>query len=94
MERVKFNNCLNKPIRLWNISIGSIVGGASSALIILAFKGVLWGFIAGAIGFAIGGWLMHQWSLGIIQRQLYWHLPMSKTLISEHLPESYVRQLM
>lgn len=94
MERVKFNNCLNKPIRLWNISIGSIVSGASSALIILPFKGVLWSFITGTIGFAIGGWLAHQWFLGIIQRWLYWHLPVSKIFVSEHLPESYVRQLM
>lgn len=94
MERVKFNNCLNKPIRLWNISIGSIIGGIVPALIILCFKGVLWGFIGGTIGFAIGGWFMHQWSAGIIQRWFYWHLPVSKTLISDNLPESYARQLM
>ena len=94
MERVKFNNCLNKPIRLWNISIGSIIGGASSVLIILPFKGVLWGFIVGAIGFAIGGWLAYYWFLGIIQRWLYWHLPVSKIFVPEHLPESCVRQLM
>lgn len=67
MERVKFNNCLNKPVRFWNISIGAIVGGISCGLIMLCVKGVLWSFAASAIGFAIGGWFMQQWWLGIIQ---------------------------
>ncbi len=53
MERVRFNNCLNKHVRFWNISIGSIVGGISFGLIILCFKGVLWSFAGGAIGFAV-----------------------------------------
>ena len=94
MERVKFNNCLNKQERLWNISISSITGGISLGLIILCFKGVLWAFVGGSLGFAIGGWFTHKWRFGIIQRWLYWHLPVSRIVISEHLPESYVRQLM
>ncbi|WP_341761815.1 hypothetical protein [Candidatus Tisiphia endosymbiont of Thecophora atra] len=94
MERVRFNNCLNKHVRFWNISIGSIVGGISFGLIILCFKGVLWSFAGGAIGFAIGGWFMHQWWLGIIQRWLYWHLPLTRLIISANLPKSHVRLLM
>jgi hypothetical protein len=93
MERVRFNNCLNKPVRFWNISIGSIVGGAVFGLIILCFKGVLWSFVSGVIGFVMGAWFMHKWVLGIIQRWLYWHLPLSR-LISDSLPESYIRLLM
>lgn len=93
MERVKFNNCLNKQIRLWNISIGSIVGAGVFGAAILCFKGVLWAFAAGAVGFAAGGMLLNKWELGIIQRWLYWHLPISKAVIARSLPESYVRRL-
>ncbi len=94
MERVRFNNCLNKPVRFWNISIGSIIGGISCGLIILCFKGVLWSFLASAIGFAIGGWFMDKWWFGIIQRWLYWHLPFGRLVISTNLPESHIRLFM
>lgn len=94
MERIKFNNCLNKPVRFWNISVGSIIGAVTFGVIILCFKGVLWAFAFGAIGFAIGGIVLHKWDLGIIQRKIYWHLPVSKSTVSENLPESYIRRLM
>lgn len=93
MERVRFNNCLNKPIRIWNVSVGAIAGGCGLGLIVLCVKGILWAFVAGVIGFAIGGWFMQRWTLGIIQRWLYWNLDSSKFFTPDSLPQSHVRLL-
>lgn len=94
MQRVKFNNCLNKEIKFWNISLGSLIGGGLLGSICWYLQNLLWFFGGGAIGFAIGGYLLHQYYLGNVQRFLYWHLPVSNILLGKKIPASHLRVLM
>lgn len=94
MQRIRFNNCLNQEIKVWNISVIGLVMGGLLGLILGLVKGLLWGLAASTVGLAIGGWLGRQWWMGNIQRWLYWHLPISKLLFGRVIPKSYHRHLM
>jgi len=94
MERVRFNNCLNKETKYWNLPFGALVGCGFIGGISALAKGVLWGFGGGAIGFIAGSIIARGWWNGSLQRFVYWNLPVSKVLLSNKIPQSHIRTLM
>lgn len=94
MTRRVFTKCLNKELKAWNHSIGSLVSGVVFSVLFGFGKGLMWGMGAGAIGFAVGGWLSKEWFRGQIQRKLYWYLPGQKLFIDKNVPPSFLRRLM
>lgn len=94
MERVRFNKCLNKEIRFFNISIGTIIGALAIGLLVWSLKSLLYGVGGGVVGGIYGGYLMKLYMLGDLQRKLYWQLPYSEKMVSKHLPRSHHRHLM
>lgn len=88
MTQRYFIPCLNKQRKLFNFSIGALVGGAVLFAFVGLVKGLLWGVGAGAIGFTVGDWLSTQWFIGGLQRALYWNLPYAKDWLDRNIPES------
>ena len=94
MERVRFNNCLNKETKYWNVPLGALIGCAFLGGMLVLFKGILWGFGGAASGFIIGTLVAKAWWQGNLQRFLYWNLPLSKILFTKRFPQSHMRVLM
>ena len=94
MARRVFTKCLNQELKIFNFSVGSLIGGGILVVLVGLSKGLMWGMGAGVIGFMIGRWLSKQWFLGQIQRKLYWYLPFEKIFIDKNTPPSYLRRLM
>ena len=94
MARRKFSTCLNLEPKLYNFSIGAIIGGGVMLSLFGVGKGLMWGLGAGAIGFGVGGYLSKQWFLGQMQRKLYWNMPWADKVVDKNTPPSDLRQLM
>lgn len=88
MNQRKFIKCLNKQKKIFNWSIGAVVGGGISLFVFGLAKGLLWGIGASAIGFGFGNWFSSKWHKGNIQRALYWNMPFAKGWLSKNIPES------
>ena len=92
-ERV-FTKCLNHERKYWNRSLGSIVLGVLMFALVGLWQGLMWGLGSGAIGFVVGGMISKHWYLGLIQRKLYWNLPLAKTIVDRNTPDSSDRELL
>jgi len=88
MKRRTFIPCLNKQRKLYNFSIGSLIGCAIAVILVGVSKGVIWGLGAGAVGFAFGNWISNSLYSGALQRFLYWNFPYAKDWHSRNIPES------
>jgi hypothetical protein len=88
MKRRTFIPCLNKQRKLYNFSIGSLIGCAIAMVLVVPSKGVLWGLGAGAVGFVFGNWLSNSLYTGAFQRFLYWNLPYARDWLSRNISES------
>jgi hypothetical protein len=91
MERVRFSNCLNKEVKLYNLPVGGIAGAILFGGIMALFKGVLWVAVVGAVGYGVGSWLTKQWWLGKLQRRWYWQLPLAQIVANKKIPPSHIR---
>ena len=88
MKKRTFIPCLNKQRKLYNFSIGSLIGCGIGVSLVGLSKGVIWGLGAGGIGFAFGNWISNSMYNGGFQRFLYWNLPYGKDWLSRNIPES------
>lgn len=93
MTKVRFNECLNKEIRFFNISIGVILGSSVTGIAVWALKNLLFGLAASVVGAVIGSFLMKEYRLGNIQKNLYWRWLGSNVLLGKHIPSSYQRRI-
>lgn len=91
MARRKFIACLNRQKKIWNYSFGCLVGAVVMGTIFGLLMGILWGFGAAGVGFAIGGWIDNSVYLGKLQRLMYWVMPYSGEWLSKNIPESSQR---
>jgi uncharacterized membrane protein len=91
MTKIRFNECLNKEIRFFNISIGVILGSCITGGAVWALKNLLFGVAASVVGTVIGSFLMKEYMGGNIQKNLYWKWGVSFVLAKhiQHNPVSY-----
>lgn len=88
MKRRTFIPCLNKQRKIYNFSIGALIGCIVGFVLCGLSKGILWGLGGAALGFSLGNWVAAMWFLGYLQRFLYWNLPYAKDWLSKNIPES------
>ncbi len=93
MTKVRFNECLNKETRFFNISIGVILGSCTTGITVWALKNLLFGVAASVVGAVLGSFLMKEYRLGNIQKNLYWKWLGSRVLLGKHIPSSYQRRI-
>lgn len=91
MQNVKFNQCLNKQTKFYNIPAGFLIGLLTCGFFGVIIKGLVPGAIIAMIGGAIGGWIHQKSYIGILQSYLYWHFGLSA---GSKIPASYNRILM
>ena len=94
MARRVFTKCLNQELKIFNFSVGSLIGGGILLVLVGLSKGLMWGMGAGVIGFMIGRWLARKWCFGQRQCKPYWYLQFVKIFIDKNTPPSYLRRLM
>ncbi|KHO02158.1 hypothetical protein JS61_08005 (plasmid) [Rickettsia felis] len=93
MTKVRFNECLNKETRFFNISIGVIIGSGVTGVTVWALKNLLFGVAASVAGAVVGSFLMKEYMGGNIQKNLYWKWLGSSVLLGGHIPSSYQRRI-
>lgn len=93
MTKVRFNECLNKETRFFNISIGVILGSSVTGIAVWALKNLLFGVAASVVGAVIGSYLMKEYMRGNIQKNLYWQWLGANILLGKHIPSSYQRRI-
>lgn len=93
MERVRFNECLNKEMRFFNISIGVILGAVVVGGSVWLLKNFLFGVASSVVGGVIGSLVMKSYMQGNIQKNLYWEVLGMSRLIGKHMPSSYQRRI-
>jgi O-antigen/teichoic acid export membrane protein len=88
MKRRTFIPCLNKQRKIYNFSIGSLIGCVVGFALCGLSAGILWGLVGAALGFSFGNWLASAWFLGYAQRFIYWNFPYAKDWLGKNIPES------
>lgn len=93
MTKIRFNECLNKETRFFNISIGVIIGSCTAGIAVWALKNLLFGVAASVVGAVMGSFLMKEYMSGNIQKNLYWRWLGARVLLGKHIPSSYQRRI-
>nr|WP_172686789.1 hypothetical protein [Rickettsia endosymbiont of Ixodes pacificus]AKS10393.1 hypothetical protein REIP_p475 [Rickettsia endosymbiont of Ixodes pacificus] len=93
MTKVRFNECLNKEMRFFNISIGVILGSCVTGVTVWVLKNLLFGVAASVVGAVLGSFLMKEYMGGNIQKNLYWKWLGASFLLGGHIPSSYQRRI-
>jgi uncharacterized membrane protein len=93
MTKVRFNECLNKETRFFNISIGSIIGSCTAGIAVWVLKNLLFGVAASLVGAVLGSFVMKEYRLGNIQKNLYWKWLSSRVFLGKYIPSSYQRRI-
>lgn len=71
MTKVRFNECLNKETRFFNISIGVILGSCTTGITVWALKNLLFGVAASVVGAVLGSFLMKEYRRLAIFKRTY-----------------------
>lgn len=88
MKRRTFIPCLNRQRKIYNFSVGSLIGCVIGFVICGLSKGILWGLAGAGIGFSLGNWIAGMVFKGYLQRFLYWNFPYAKDWLGRNVPES------
>jgi len=92
MKLVPLNRCLNTALKFYGLSsFGVIVGGLAMSLVWLMLS-MPFGIITSMPGYGAGHAFGMMWHKGIVQRIIYWHLPISRLLGGKSFPPSYNRK--
>lgn len=88
MKRRTFIPCLNKQRKIYNFTIGSLVGCVVGFVVCGLSKGILWGLGGAGVGFSLGNWLAGMVFKGDLQRFIYWNFPYAGDWLGKNVPES------
>lgn len=93
-EVVSINRCLNSSLKFYGLSaFGVIVGGLAMFFIWMIFS-MPFGIIASMPSYVAGASVGMMWHKGVLQKIIYWHLPISRAIGGKYLPPSYNRRYM
>jgi type IV conjugative transfer system protein TraL len=82
---IKINQCLNKEVKIFSLTIPSILVGILFFLLGTIFLKMAIGVLLVAPGLMIGARISRLWHEAEIQKFLYWHFPG----VVKNIPESW-----
>lgn len=94
MQRVSLNRALNKEIKYYGLSYFGLIGGGGVGCVIWLWLGMTIGIMGAVVGYAISSMWAKGWQIGVIQRFIYWHLPVKYLFGGKYLPPSHLRCLL
>ncbi len=94
MQSVVLNNVINKETKYYGLKLLGLIGGGIIGLVTMIIFNMTSGIIASVIGFSIGSWISSLIHNGILQRKIYWYLPVKWIFREKYLPPSHIRKFM
>jgi len=89
----RLNRCLNEEAKYYGLSRFGLIGGVVIGGLMLVKFGMSIGIISTVAAFAVFAHIGTYWHKGIMQRFLYWHIPLKQLLGCKYLPNSHERCL-
>jgi len=94
MYRVSLNRCLNREIKWYGLSYLGILGAGVIGFLVWIRFGMTIGIMGAVVGYGISAYVAKAWHGGLLQRFIYWHLPLKGIFGGKYLPESHKRCLL
>ena len=91
MQRVRLNRALNKEIKYYGLSYLGMIGASMIGCVVWLKFGMTMGIIGFVVGYGASAIIAKNWHNGLVQRFIYWHLPLSYLFGGKYLPEGYKR---
>lgn len=91
---VRISNCINGETRLYGLKVCGLVFGAFALIIIWVKTSMIFGIMAGSVGYFIGDIISKYWQKGRIQKYLYWNFFRHSSKSKSLLPSSSSRILL
>ena len=89
----RLNRCLNEESKYYGLSSLGLIGGAIVGGVVLVNFGMAVGVMGFVVGFSFFSYAGTYWHKGIMQRFMYWHLPLKQLLGCKCWPDSSERCL-
>lgn len=93
-ERVRFNRCLNKEPQYYGLKFtGILFAGILGVVLLIKFNFTV-AILGSAAGYLVGAGISSLYHKGLIQRWIYWNLPIGLIVRSKTLPSSCDRRFL
>jgi hypothetical protein len=92
MNPTPINRCINKELKYYGLKATGLIAGLCAMIIVWSKSSIVFGIIAGVIGYSIGDIASKHWQIGTIQRYSYWYLPTRLLFRNKSLPKSSDRE--
>jgi hypothetical protein len=91
MHRVALNRCLNKERKYYGLTYLGIIGAGIIGFLVWLRFGMTIGIMGSVIGYGVCAYWAKLWHIGLLQRLIYWHLPLHSVFGGRYLPASHKR---
>lgn len=94
MNRVSLNRCLNNEVKYYGLSYYGLLGAGLIGGLVWLKCGMTFGIMGCSVGYVMSSYAAKGWHCGILQRFIYWHLPLKGLFGGKYLPYSHHRCLL